>query len=57
MNQITILDGPCTLLGTSTNLAVNGLFMQVRPDPALHMFDLIWVGVPLTLIQRVWPFH
>jgi len=57
MNQITILDGPCTLLGTSTNLAVNGLFMQVRPDPALHMFDFIWVGVPLTLIQRVWPFH
>ena len=54
MNHITILGGLCTLLGTSTNLAVNGLFMQVRPDLALHMFDLAWVGVPLTIIGIVY---
>jgi di/tricarboxylate transporter len=49
MNNIAILGGLCTLLGTSTNLAVNGLLMQARPESALQLFDLAWVGVPLTL--------
>ena len=50
MNNVVILAGLCTLIGTSTNLAVYGLLMQVRPDADLGLFDLVWIGVPLTLV-------
>ena len=50
MNNVVILAGLCTLIGTSTNLAVYGLLMQVRPDADLGLFDLVWIGVPLTVV-------
>ena len=50
LNNVVILAGLCTLIGTSTNLAVYGLLMQVRPDAELGLFDLVWIGVPLTLV-------
>jgi len=50
MNNVVILAGLCTLIGTSTNLAVYGLLMQVRPDADLGLFDLVWIGVPLTIV-------
>lgn len=50
MNNVAILGGLCTLIGTSTNLAVNGLLMQERPETALQLFDLAWVGVPLLVV-------
>jgi di/tricarboxylate transporter len=50
MNHIAILAGMCTLMGTSTNLVVNGLLVQRYPEKALGIFDLVWVGLPLTLI-------
>ncbi len=49
MNNVVILAGMCTLIGTSTNLIVYGLLIQARPDADLGLFDLAWVGVPLTL--------
>ena len=49
-NNVVILAGMCTLIGTSTNLAVYGLLLQVHPDADLGLFDLIWVGAPLTLV-------
>jgi di/tricarboxylate transporter len=49
MNNVVILAGLCTLIGTSTNLAVYGLLIQSRPEAHMNLFDLIWVGVPLTL--------
>jgi di/tricarboxylate transporter len=49
MNNIVILGGLCTLIGTSTNLAVYGLLVQARPEADIGLFDLIWIGVPLTL--------
>lgn len=49
MNHIAILGGMCTLIGTSTNLVVNGLLMQVHPESQLKLFELGWVGVPLVL--------
>ena len=48
MNNVVILAGLCTLIGTSTNLAVYGLLIQTRPEVELGLFDLIWVGLPLT---------
>ena len=50
LNNVVILAGLCTLIGTSTNLAVYGLLMQVRPETELGLFDLVWIGVPLTLV-------
>ncbi|MGH8249538.1 MAG: SLC13 family permease [Steroidobacteraceae bacterium] len=49
MNNVVILAGMCTLIGTSTNLAVYGLLIQTKPDAHLGLFDLAPVGVPLTI--------
>ena len=49
LSYATILGGLCTLIGTSTNLVVEGL-AQARPGlPHIHMFDPAWVGVPAAL--------
>jgi di/tricarboxylate transporter len=37
--------GVCTLVGTSTNLVVNGLLIE-STGSGMRMFDLAWVGVP-----------
>lgn len=48
-----ILGGCVTLIGTSTNLIVNGLLIdqEIIPDLApLRIFDFAWVGVPMAVI-------
>lgn len=49
LSYATILGGTCTLIGTSTNLVVNGL-LQSQTGTHLGLFELAWVGVPLLLI-------
>ncbi|MEQ8667600.1 MAG: SLC13 family permease [Pirellulales bacterium] len=39
----------CTLVGTSTNLVVNGLWVGRGGGHGLQMFDLAWVGIPCAL--------
>ncbi|HEX7008558.1 MAG TPA: SLC13 family permease [Phycisphaeraceae bacterium] len=46
LSYATILGGTCTLIGTSTNLVVNGLLLGLEGGQSLKMFDLAWVGVP-----------
>ncbi|MDO8544204.1 MAG: SLC13 family permease [Opitutaceae bacterium] len=48
-----VLGGICTLIGTSTNLVVNGLLVE-RGIRGLGMFELAWVGVPATLIGGIY---
>ena len=44
----SILGGTCTLIGTSTNLVVSGLYEERFPDqPAIGIFDLSPFGVPV----------
>lgn len=43
-----ILGGCCTLIGTSTNLIVNGMW-KATGRPSLGMFDITWIGVPCAL--------
>ncbi|WP_280561727.1 SLC13 family permease [Chromohalobacter sp. 48-RD10] len=46
----SILGGTCSLLGTSTNLVVDGLLRDRYPEQALHLFDIAWIGVPVALV-------
>ncbi len=48
LSYLAILGGTCTLIGTSTNLVVNGL-LQSQQGVSLQMFDLAWVGIPISL--------
>lgn len=48
LSYAAILGGTCTLIGTSTNLVVNGL-LQSEMGLLLGIFDLAWVGVPVLL--------
>jgi di/tricarboxylate transporter len=48
-----ILGGTITLIGTSTNLIVNGMLgeQSIFPDfHSLEMLDFAWVGLPMTVI-------
>ncbi|ACY17478.1 SLC13 family permease [Haliangium ochraceum] len=45
----TILGGTWTLIGTSTNLVVNDFMIRLGMGP-LAMFELAWIGVPITAV-------
>jgi len=47
LSYAAILGGTCTLIGTSTNLVVNGLLIQHSGGDGLMMFDLAWIGIPI----------
>lgn len=49
MSYAAIAGGTCTLIGTSTNLVINGLIASETDYPVFAVFDLALVGVPLTL--------
>ena len=60
LSYAAILGGICTLIGTSTNLVVNGMLIRVyeaqqaagqtpNVPRGLGMFDITWVGVPCAL--------
>ncbi|HEV2111463.1 MAG TPA: SLC13 family permease [Gammaproteobacteria bacterium] len=45
-----IFGGSCTLIGTSTNLVVNGLLTAQTDSRGMGFFELAWVGVPCALL-------
>tara|TARA_B110000444_G_scaffold259811_1_gene304724 strand:+ start:341 stop:2110 length:1770 start_codon:yes stop_codon:yes gene_type:complete len=49
LSYAAIIGGTCTLIGTSTNLVINGMLIEVNPNSGLGMFDLAWVGVPCVM--------
>ena len=53
LSYAAVLGGTCTLIGTSTNLVVNGILAQ-RGIPEMGMFELTWIGVPATLVGAVY---
>jgi di/tricarboxylate transporter len=47
LSYASIAGGTCTLIGTSTNLVVNGLLTEQAGQPGFALFDLVWIGLPL----------
>ncbi|WP_029520541.1 SLC13 family permease [Persephonella sp. IF05-L8] len=49
LSYAAILGGTITLIGTSTNLVVNGLAIENGVE-AFHIFDFAYVGIPATIL-------
>ena len=49
LSYAAIMGGTLTLIGTSTNLVVDGLLQQQK-GIALGMFELAWLGIPVLLV-------
>ena len=53
LSYAAVLGGSCTLIGTSTNLVVNGMLID-RGQPGMDMFELTWLGVPAAIIGALY---
>ncbi len=56
LSYASIFGGTCTLIGTSTNLVVNGMMIREGGLASLGMFDIAWVGVPAALLGMIYLF-
>ena len=52
LSYAAIFGGTCTLIGTSTNLVVNGLLIASGRE-GLGMFELAWIGLPTAIFGIV----
>ena len=53
LSYAALMGGTITLIGTSTNLVVNGLAVE-SGLPSLHLFDFIYVGIPVTVLGTLY---
>lgn len=49
LSFLSILGGTCSLIGTSTNLVVQGMLIKSQLKP-MTMFEVGWVGLPCALL-------
>jgi di/tricarboxylate transporter len=49
LSYAAILGGTITLVGTSTNLVVDGLYQEQTGNPTLGLFSIAIVGIPVAL--------
>ncbi len=55
LSYLAILGGTCTLIGTSTNLVVNGLMIQ-NGQEGMHLFEIGMIGLPCAIIGLAYLF-
>lgn len=53
LSYLAILGGTCTLIGTSTNLVINGLMIESNL-PGMHLFEIAWIGLPYAVIGVIY---
>ncbi|MEN9403460.1 MAG: hypothetical protein RL091_2163, partial [Verrucomicrobiota bacterium] len=53
LSYAAVMGGTCTLIGTSTNLVVNGILVS-RGEPGMKMFELAWLGIPTAIIGALY---
>ncbi len=49
LSYASIAGGTCTLIGTSTNLVVNGMLVSDTGSQGFALFELAWIGLPVAL--------
>jgi len=49
LSYAAMVGGTCTLIGTSTNLVINGLLIKQTGGPGLGIFELAKIGIPVAL--------
>lgn len=49
LSYAAIFGGTCTLIGTSTNLVINGMLVSDAGEPGMAIFEIAWVGIPAAL--------
>ena len=54
LSYAAIFGGICTLIGTSTNLVVNGLIISSTDLPGLRLFDITLVGLPCAIAGTIY---
>jgi di/tricarboxylate transporter len=55
LSYAAILGGTMTLIGTSTNIVVQGMMIKtLGEDAKLGMFDIAWVGVPAAIVGGIY---
>ena len=55
LSFLAILGGTCTLIGTSTNLVVNGLMIE-HGLPGMHLFEIGMAGLPYAIVGIAYLF-
>ena len=50
LSYAAILGGSCTLIGTSTNLVINGMLISEEGTRSLNIFEPAWIGLPIAAI-------
>ncbi|MGI6457838.1 MAG: SLC13 family permease [bacterium] len=50
LSYAAIFGGTCTLIGTSTNLVVNGMMLDHPELQSFGIFEIAWVGIPGALL-------
>ncbi|MCB1118437.1 MAG: hypothetical protein KDK65_00595, partial [Chlamydiia bacterium] len=56
MSYIAVLGGVCTIMGTSTNLIIEGLVRKQSPESVIGFFEIAWVGLPIFVVGSIYLF-